>query len=52
MCGFMCVFVYCGRLVNRDFVVLFGSDEVIEVHFEEMVGKEMMRAKRRRNGGG
>lgn len=33
-------------------MVLFGSDEVIKGHFEEMVRKEMMRAKRRRNGGG
>lgn len=38
---YVCVFVfYCGRLVNRDFVVLFGNDEEIKVHFEEWWGKK------------
>lgn len=30
---------------------LLGNDGVIKVHFEEWWGKEVLRAKRRRNGG-
>lgn len=55
MCVFICVCgfgFYCGRSVNRDFVGLLGNDGVIKVHFEEWWGEKMLRAKRRRSGGG
>lgn len=55
VCVFICVWgfgFYCGRSVNRDFVGLLGNDGVIKVHFEEWWGEKMLRAKRRRSGGG
>lgn len=36
---YMCVVFIVDDLVNRGFVVLFGNDEVIEVHFGEWWGK-------------